>query len=97
MERIHFVETAMQAAIGFRDALVNEVLARTSSLATRSPLDASGIRDLTRSKVAPMVAGLFPKEEREGILAIAERSVVFLTPENIDRVLRSERGPTRDA
>ena len=87
----NFVETAMQAATGFRDALVNEVLARTSFPAKRSPLDASGIRDLTRSKVAPMVAGLFPKGEREHVLAVAERSVVFLTPENIVRVLRSER------
>lgn len=87
----NFVETAMQAAAGYRDALVNEVLVRASSPAKKSPLDAIGIRDLTRSKVAPMVAGLFPKEERESILAIAERSVVFLTPENIVRVLRSER------
>ena len=87
----NFVETAMQASARLRAALIKEVLARASSPPKRSLPNASGIRDLTRSKVAPMVAGLFPKEEREGILAIAERSVVFLTPENIVRVLRSER------
>ena len=38
-----------------------------------------------------MVAGLFSKAERAGVLAIVERSIVFLTAENIDRVLGSER------
>ena len=38
-----------------------------------------------------MVTGLFPKAEHDQVLATVERSVVFLTPENIERVLRSER------
>ncbi len=87
----NFVEAAMHASAGFRDALINEVLTRASSSEKRAALDARTIRDLTRSKVAPMVDGLFPKEERENVLAIVERSVIFLTPENIVRVLRSER------
>lgn len=87
----NFVEAAMHASAGFRDALINEVLTRASSSEKRAPLDARTIRDLTRSKVAPMVDGLFPKEEREKVLAIVERSVIFLTPETIVRVLRSER------
>lgn len=87
----NFVEAAMHASAGFRDALINEVLARASSTGKRSPLDACSILDLARSKVTPTVDGLFLKEEREKVLAIVERSVIFLTPENIVRALRSER------
>jgi hypothetical protein len=42
----------------------------------------------TRAKVAPMVRGLFSKNEQDTILDVLGRSVVFLTPVNIDTVLR---------
>lgn len=45
----------------------------------------------TRRKVTPMVEGFFPAAEREVVLALLERSVVFLTEENIERVLLAER------
>jgi len=41
----------------------------------------------TRRKVTPMVAGLFPQVEREAVLALLERSVVFLTTDNVEKVL----------
>jgi hypothetical protein len=41
----------------------------------------------TRQKVTPMVSGLFPPVERGAVLALLERSVVFLTSDNIERVL----------
>ena len=41
----------------------------------------------TRNKVAPMVRGLFPRNEVDAVLAMMEKSVVFLTPDNITRVL----------
>jgi hypothetical protein len=41
----------------------------------------------TRRKVTPMVEGLFPSAEREAVLALLERSVVFLTADNIEPVL----------
>lgn len=47
-------------------------------------------RDLlafTRRKVARMVRGLFPKIEQDAVLAMLEKSVVFLTPDNIASVL----------
>ena len=44
---------------------------------------------LTRSKVSPMVDGLFPQAERSTVLATLEKSVVFLTPDNIEQVLRT--------
>ncbi|MCC7542402.1 MAG: hypothetical protein IT379_39655 [Deltaproteobacteria bacterium] len=43
---------------------------------------------LTRRKVAPMVRGLFPRAEQDPVLAVLEKSVVFLTRENIGRLLR---------
>ena len=41
----------------------------------------------TRRKLTPMVHGLFPVSEREPVLNMLEKSVVFLTAESIERVL----------
>lgn len=41
----------------------------------------------TRSRVGPMVAGLFPAAERESVLGILTRAVVFLTPGDIEAIL----------
>ena len=43
--------------------------------------------ELTRRKVAPMVRGLFPKAEQDPVLAVLERSVIFLTKNNIEQLL----------
>jgi hypothetical protein len=40
-----------------------------------------------------MVDGLFPIAEREAVLRILERAIVFLTPENIEQVLAAESYP----
>jgi hypothetical protein len=41
-----------------------------------------------------MVKGLFPAKEREVILGLLEKSLVFLTQDNIEHVLREERWPS---
>jgi len=41
----------------------------------------------TRKKVEPMVRGLFRRDEQEAVLAVLEKSVVFLAPTNIEQVL----------
>jgi len=41
----------------------------------------------TRKKVEPMVRGLFRRDEQETVLAVLEKSVVFLAPANIEQVL----------
>ena len=41
----------------------------------------------TRKKVEPMVRGLFRRDEQETVLAVMEKSLVFLTPTNIEQVL----------
>ena len=43
---------------------------------------------LTRSKVEPMVRGLFPALERQKVLDVAGR-VIFLTPDTVDTVLQT--------
>jgi hypothetical protein len=42
---------------------------------------------LTRAKVEPMVRGLFPRVEQDAVLAMLERSVVFLTSANVEPLL----------
>jgi DNA-binding XRE family transcriptional regulator len=42
----------------------------------------------TRRKVEPMIRGLFPKAEQKTVLGVIEKSIVFLTPENMMLVLR---------
>ena len=44
-------------------------------------------RQLTRSKVEPMVRGLFPRAEQDRVLAVLEKSVVFLTHTTIEGLL----------
>ena len=46
---------------------------------------------LARAKAAPLVAGLFPTVEREPVQRVLEQSVVFLSADNIHRVLTSAR------
>ena len=43
-----------------------------------------------RSEIKPMVCGLFPRAEHDVVLAMLAKSVVFLTPENIETVLLEE-------
>lgn len=71
-------------------ALVAEVRKRSSGRShTAVPeLDLAG---WTRRKLTPMVHGFFPESEREVVLRLFEKSVVFLTSENIESVLLDQR------
>jgi hypothetical protein len=40
-----------------------------------------------RVKLAPIVDGLFPAEERQVVLGLIERSVLLLTPDTIERAI----------
>ena len=56
-----------------------------------SPPPAPPVADLvpcTRRKVEPMVRGLFPRPEQGKAIALLELSVVFLTRESLQQVLR---------
>lgn len=83
-------ESARRAEQDLRDALVAEVHRHSvgTALTVPSPAETTA---LTRRKCEPMVRGLFPRKEQDLVLSVVERSVVFLTPDNIERVLRDER------
>jgi len=71
-----------------REALLEEVQRREqghSQMLLPDGLDPVG---WTRKKVEPMIAGLFPRVEREVVLGVAERSIVFLTKEAAHEAIR---------
>ncbi len=46
------------------------------------------LRELARSKLGPMVRGLFSQDEWEPVLLLLERSVVCLTPDEVEHQIR---------
>lgn len=81
------LDAARRAHVDLRDALVHEVKRRTEGRAHRSIPEADLVA-FTRRKVEPMVRGLFPRAEQESVLRVLEQSVVFLTSDTIDGLLR---------
>ena len=71
-----------------RDALIAEVLRRTENQQGLAIPDGMDLHQFSRQKFCAMVKGLFPRSEQEIVLSVLERSVVFLTQENIVSVLR---------
>ena len=82
-----FLARAQYADAALRDALISTVRQRTAHAEVPAALAGIDVGAFTRAKVAPMVRGLFPGHEQETVLAVLERSVVFLTPDTIDAVL----------
>jgi len=83
------MERANRASEELRGALVREVRRLAEGLA-HEPLSQADTVALTRDKVEPMVRGLFPRIEQDAVLAMLQKSVVFLTSENIEPVLRED-------
>jgi hypothetical protein len=81
-----FLERARRSHDDLRGGLVREVRRRAEGRPHRRlpPIDTVAF---TRRKVEPMVRGLFPRAEQETVLAMLEKSVVFLTAENVESVL----------
>jgi hypothetical protein len=82
-----FLESAQRAHNDLRNALTSEVR-RLAAGRTPRPLPETDTVALTRRKVEPMVRGLFPRVEQDAVLAMLKKSVVFLTSDNIERLLR---------
>ena len=80
------MERAERAHADLRGALVREVKRLTQGR-RHSPLPISDTVALTRAKVEPMVRGLFPRSEQNVVLATLEKSVVFVTSDNIEALL----------
>ena len=83
-----FVGKLQSGSSALRDALIAEVLLRTEHDQDPAvPLEMD-LHQFSRQKFSGMAAGLFPRSEQAIVLAVLERSVVFLTPSNIASVLR---------
>jgi hypothetical protein len=85
----NFMEQDVNAERLLRDALVDAVQKRMPDLPKVPSPPADELISLTRAKVMPMVTGLFAVDERPAIMKALEKSVIFLTPDNIESVLRS--------
>jgi len=85
------IERSRRAHEELIQALVTEVTRRAKT--RPAPELAQGFDGVafTRAKVEPMVSGLFPRVERQAVLALLERAVVFLTCANLELVLRRQR------
>jgi hypothetical protein len=81
-----FFERANRAHDDLRGALVRAVKRLTKDLPT-GPLPEVATVELTRTKVEPMVRGLFPRVEQDAVLSRLEQSVVFTTSKNIERLI----------
>jgi len=92
------IERSRRAHDGLIQALVAEVIRRAGTRPVPDLAEAFDSIAFTRAKVEPMVCGLFPRAERQLVLAVLERCVVFLTPANVEEVLRQQTwlGTARD-
>jgi len=82
---------AEHAHAALAEALVREVRERAPHAVVPEALIGLDLAAFARAKVAPMVRGLFPRGEQQTVLDVLARSVVFLTPDNIEQVLRRAR------
>ncbi|MBK8762292.1 MAG: hypothetical protein IPM03_18075 [Sulfuritalea sp.] len=83
-----FFNRSQNGSKALREALGAEVLARTQDCPATALPDDLNILQFTRQKFSGMVKGLFPKGEQAIVLAMLERSVVFLTTRNVASILR---------
>lgn len=85
----NFLEQDINAERILRDALIDTVQQRLSGLPRLPSPTIDNLVSLTCTKVLPMVDGLFAVNERPTIMKALEKSVIFLTPETIESVLRT--------
>src|SRR5271155_604974 len=79
--------SANNAADAMKSELIEEVHRRTLGLPVPK-IPELDLHAFARGKFAPMVDGLFPEAERPAVLSVLEKSIVFLTADNIDNVLQ---------
>lgn len=86
-----FMACAQHGHAALLEALISLVRKRTTHATVPTALANMDVVTWTRAKVEPMVRGLFPRHEHETVIDVLARSVVFLTPANIETVLREMR------
>lgn len=87
----HSLDRIQRGEDALRDALLAQIRRREKGITFHLPdaLRGMDIVAFTRDKVQPMVRGLFPAKERDIVLGLLERSVIFLTPESIEPIVRN--------
>ena len=85
------LDRARRARDDLRGALIAEVRRLAGDQGAPEPLPNVDLVAFTRRRVEPMVRGLFARVEQETVLAVLERSAVFLTSANLDEILRGTR------
>lgn len=83
-----FSDRLRKGSDSLRDALIAEVMARTRSCPSVELPENLDFCQFSRMKLGGMVTGLFPKAEQATVLAMLEKSVVFLTHRNFASVVR---------
>jgi len=89
----HLVARCKSGSRALTDALVAEISRRAQGRVTRGLPKGLELKTFARAKVGPMVTGLFPAKERDVILDLLANSLVFLTGDTIEQVLREARWP----
>lgn len=87
---VNFIESATRANADLENALIDTVRHRAGSWNPSETMRGLDVVAFTRQKVEPMVRGLFARAEQDAVLGLVQRSVIFLTPDNIEDVLRRE-------
>jgi hypothetical protein len=70
-----------------RSALMAEVIKRTPHAYIPEQLVNLDLAAFVEEKIGPMVRGLFPADEHAALMDMFNRSIVFLTPDNIAAVI----------
>ena len=86
----NIIEQGKLALQVLTNALIAEVRSRSERVTLQIPgaLRGTDTVAFTRAKVEPMVRGLFLRKEQEAVLNLLEQSMVFLTPDTIETLIR---------
>jgi hypothetical protein len=85
----NYLDAEIRTDRALRGALIAAVKCHSGAVVSPQSLAAGDISVMARSKIAPMVNGLFPQTERAQVISLLEHSAVFLTTGNIEAVLTS--------
>ena len=75
---LNFLDAAQRGSAMLCDALVAEVASRTQPHGIAPDLMNQDVTAMARSKISPMVAGLFPAAEQPLVLAVLPRETMQL-------------------
>jgi hypothetical protein len=81
------LEQSQAGEDGLRGALIEEVRKRTAGRECPALPAGFDVSQFTLGKVGPMVRGLFPAREQPVLLDLFTQSLVFVTKDNIERLL----------